>query len=89
MPMNRESSGLSIEDAQYAICKGTYGNKEWSASEKQAACEQYEQLTGAKLESGARHLELWVIPVVSMTLVIGATIVIYRLKTRKKAKKRR
>jgi hypothetical protein len=87
--MNTESSGLSIEDAQHAICKGTYSGKEWSASEKQAACVKYEQLTGAKLESSTRHLELWVIPVVSMTLVIGVAIVIYRLKTRKKTKKRR
>lgn len=41
-------SGLTTEDAQFAICTGTYGNKEWSATEKQTACQRYEQLSGNK-----------------------------------------
>lgn len=44
------NSGLTTKDAQYAICKGTYANKQWSLTERQTACKKYEQLTGTKIE---------------------------------------
>ena len=35
------TKGLSIEDAQYMVCRGTYGGKTWSPQEEQAACDRY------------------------------------------------
>ncbi|WP_319141445.1 hypothetical protein [Streptomyces caniscabiei] len=38
------SSGLTTADAQHAICQGVYGDKEWTAAEREAACQRYEQI---------------------------------------------
>lgn len=51
MDMNQDGvgqlqQGLTTEDAQHMICQGTYGGKEWSASERSAACQRHEDLQG-------------------------------------------
>ena len=40
--MNLES-GLSSNDVQHLICRGTYGGKNWKDEERQAACQRADQ----------------------------------------------
>jgi hypothetical protein len=61
MNMNQDKiaklpQGLSVEDAQYAICQGTYGGKEWSSPERYAACQRYEELTNKELQSSPNSI---------------------------------
>lgn len=59
--MNQDT-GLTTADVQYAICKGTYGNKQWSVSEKEAACSKYEELTGTAVDQdSAADSSAWLI----------------------------
>lgn len=75
------NSGLSIKDAQHAICKGTYGRKEWSSSQRQTACQRYEELTGIKLESNTQPIDLSFITIfASLLLIVIVAYVFYRHK---------
>lgn len=81
----QDDNGITIEGAQYAICLGTYGGKEWTKEQKQDACQKYESLTGNKIETdnGYNYLPI------SMTVIIllGAVILTYVLINRKKSLK--
>lgn len=82
------SSGLSIKDAQYMICKGTYGGKEWSLSDRQKACHRYEELTGTRLETDASNINLPLVIIFVLPLIIVLGYVIYRYKNKRKLLKK-
>lgn len=74
--------GLTTKDAQYSICKGTYGGKEWSSAERQAACQRYEEITGTKLESSSKPSDLSAAAVTfALFITIVFAYVLYRRKT--------
>jgi len=72
------NSGISIKDAQYAICKGTYGGRQWSATERQAACHRYEQITGVKVESSDGHADLLIVVAI---VVLILTVILVALRS--------
>lgn len=77
-----ETSGLTVADAQYSICKGNYGGKAWSVSEQQAACHRYKEMTGISVQSGARDLQMFnltaLTAVFALLIVTGIVVVILR-----------
>lgn len=82
------SPGLTIEDAQHAICKGTYKAKEWSSAERQAACVRYEELTGTKPESSYKSADLSIVTIIlALLLAIILGYVVYRRKAIRKISK--
>ena len=80
------NSGVSIEDVQYAICQGTYGGKEWSEADKQAACQRYEEMTGGKSQTYDLSVALAVLAPLILVAVIYAA---YRHKKKQSSNKRR
>lgn len=82
------NSGVSIEDVQYSICQGTYGGKDWSESEKQAACQRYEQMTGTKSQTHDPSVALAVlVPLILIAIVYAAHR--YKKKRRSNNKRRK
>ena len=78
-----EQTGLSIKDAQYAICQGTYGDREWTAQEKQTACERYQDMSNTQNNSNG----LSIIAVTIFVCIIVA-VVAYILYGKRNAQKR-
>jgi hypothetical protein len=78
------NSGLSASDAQYMICKGTYGGKQWSPSEKQAACQRYEELTHTKLDNSTSVVGPLAIPVFFLLILVVVVFIFYQYKNRRK-----
>lgn len=62
--------GISVQDALFAQCKGSYGSQPWiwSISEQQEACGQYDRLYGERVLSGYETLALVVCLVVLVTV---------------------
>ena len=83
----KENAGLTIEDAQLAICRGTYGNKEWSKAEKQAGCQRYEEMTGSQIRTydGSEVL----VVLIPALLLVGAYVLYVGYVKRRKTEKRR
>lgn len=85
---NSMETGLTGQGAQLAICNGTYGGKDWSAAEKQKACQRYEELSGNKLEYSTKSSPS-IIPGMAILCVLLVTILsIYIIKRNKSAKKK-
>jgi hypothetical protein len=74
-PTNTIQEGISIEDAQYMICQGTYGGKLRAPSERQAACQRYEELSGHPAPFPALDATL-----VILTLVIISSFIYLYVK---------
>lgn len=83
-------SGVSIEQAQYQICQGTYGGKTWSTSEREAACVRYEDLTGRHLQnSGQSSSALFIyLPLAFCVLLAVLGYMVYRKSSRRKSAKK-
>ena len=82
-----EDSGVSIQDVQYMICKGTYGRKEWSASEREIACQQYEEMTGVDPRSGITDTLLMagiVVVILLSGIALGYTLRKYKVNRKNK-----
>jgi hypothetical protein len=91
MELNSElSSGLTTADAQHAICQGTYGDKEWTAAEREAACQRYEQLVNEKNNPNQPDTAMITGLAVAAVLIIAvlAGYFVYRRKRNKKKVKR-
>jgi len=85
-------SGVSMEDAQRAICTGEdYGRKEWSNAERQAACQKYEELTGTKLsihKQSTQSADYSQVFILATVLLVGIFFIyIYRQKIARTRKK--
>ncbi len=78
-----EQTGLSTKDAQYAICRGTYGGKEWTAQEQRVACERYQDMNSTLSNSG----DLGVIAITLIVCIIVAAAP-YTLYGRRGSRKR-
>lgn len=78
-----EQTGLSIKDAQYAICQGTYGDREWTAQEKQKACERYQDMNSAPKNSNG-------LSIIAVTIIICiiVAVVAYTLYGKRSSQKR-
>lgn len=82
--------GVSTEEVQHAICLGgSYGGKEWSASEREEACQRYEQMTGLvapRANTGEGILMAGsIIGVVLLSAIV--VYVILKRKTKRRARK--
>lgn len=81
------SSGLTTADAQHAICQGTYGGKEWTPAEREAACQRYEQIISEK--NSPNQPDTAMITGLSIAIVlILAVLVGYFIHRRKRNKKK-
>lgn len=78
----KESSGLTTEDAQRAICKGTYGGKEWSSEERQAACLKSNEVYDPSATGSSTYVN--VVLISAGVLLVTACIVVFYLKFRQK-----
>lgn len=78
----KESSGLTTEEAQRAICKGTYGGKEWSSEERQAACLRSNEVYNPNMTGNdATYVD---VALISVGVLFVAGIVMFYLKLRQK-----
>ena len=75
--------GLSTTDAQNMICDGTYGGKEWSTPQRQAAC----QRVGRSLDGFTITYSLQIVFAVALIIAIIGYI-FYRSKNKQKNTKR-
>lgn len=84
------SSGLTTADAQHAICQGTYGDKEWTAAEREAACQRYEQLVNERNNPNQPDTAMVTGVAIAAVLIIAALAgyFIYRHKRNRKKTKR-
>ena len=68
--------GVNIEGAQQAICSGSpYGGREHSASEREAACLQYEQMTVRSDSQTTPEFPLLLVSSVVLCIVLLVVIV--------------
>ena len=79
-------TGLTGQGAQLAICNGTYGGKDWSAAEKQKACQRYEELSGNKLEYSTKSSPS-IIPGMAILCVLLVTILSIYNQTKQERQK--
>ena len=82
------SSGLTTADAQHAICQGTYGGREWTPAQRDAACQRYEQLINEKNNVNQPDVALITGVVLGAALVVAA-LAGYLVYRRKRTKSRR
>ena len=84
------SSGLTTADAQHAICQGTYGGKEWTPAEREAACQRYEQLVNEKNNPNQPDTAMITGVAIAAVLIIAALVgyFVYRRKRNTKKTKR-
>lgn len=75
--MEKTNSGISIEDSQYQICKGMYGGKKWSTSDRETACTRYEELTGKHIQGNEQPTTLALFAPLTLIICIVALVLGY------------
>lgn len=77
----KESSGLAIEDAQRAICKGTLGagHKEWTSEERKTACLRSNEVYESNVGVDSAYLNIALIAI-GVLFVAGIVMLYLNLK---------
>ena len=67
--------GVTIQGVQKAICDGLpYGRKEYTATEREAACKSYEEMTGTTAPQSKSDYTIYIAGAVAASILLLAIV---------------